>query len=137
MSDVVYDNFKKNVMSGVINLASDAIKVMLVSGYTPAQSTHEFKSSVTGEITGTGYTARGATLANKVVTASGGKGVFDADDVTWAASTITATGAVVYKDTGTDSTSPLVCFIDFLGSKSSSAGNFTISWNAGGIVTLT
>lgn len=138
MADVVYDNFKKNVMNGTLNLASDNITVMLVtSTYTPAQATHEFKSSVTGEVVGTGYTARGAVLSAKSVTASGGKGIFTAANVTWPTSTITARGAVVYEDTGVDATSALICYIDFLADKSSSAGNFTISWNAGGIVTLT
>ncbi len=64
------------------------------------------------------------------------EGVFDADDVTWSTSTITARGAIVYKSTGTAANDLLICYFDFGADKSSSAGNFTITWNAEGIVNL-
>lgn len=138
MADVIFDNFKKNVMNGNIDLDTNTIKVALVtSSYSPSQSTHEFFNQVTDEVTGTNYTAGGATLASAAVTASGGKGVFDANDVTWATSTITARGAVIYKDTGASTTSPLIAYIDFTSDKVSTAGDFKITWNASGILTLT
>lgn len=126
-------------MDGSIDLDTDTIKVALVtSSYTPDQDTHEDFADVTNEITGTGYTAGGAALANKAVTkdTTDNEGVFDADDVTWSSSTITARGAVVYKDSGTASTSWLVCYLDFGSDQSSSSGNFTIQWNAEGILNL-
>jgi hypothetical protein len=140
MADVIYNGFKKNIMNGLIDLDTDTIKVMLVtSAYTPDQDTHEFKSSVTNEVTGIGYTAGGATLANKTVTQDNvdNEGVFDADDVTWATSTITARGAVVYKSTGSDATSPLITYIDFTTDRVSTTGNFAITFGAEGIVNLT
>lgn len=139
MADVIYNGFKKNIMNGGIDLDTDTIKVMLVtSTYAPDQDLHVFISDVTNEVVGTGYTAGGATLASAAVTAdnTANTGVFDAADVTWSTSTITARGAVVYKDTGVTTTSPLVCYLDFVTDQSSSAGNFTISWNASGIVNL-
>lgn len=126
-------------MNGSIDLDTDTIKVMLVtSAYTPDQDVHDYKDDITNEVSGTGYTAGGATLANKTVTQDNtdNEGVFDADDVTWSSSTITARGAVLYKDTGTASTSPLICYFDFGSDKSSSNGNFTIQWNAEGIINL-
>ncbi|MHA1482068.1 MAG: hypothetical protein ACTSQA_01355 [Candidatus Heimdallarchaeaceae archaeon] len=140
MADVIYNDFKKNIMNGNIDLDTDTIKVMLVtSSYTPDQDSHEFKDSVTNEVSGTGYTAGGVELTSKVVSAddTDNEGVFDAADVTWSSSTITARGAVIYKDTGTAATSPLICYLDFGADKSSSNGDFTISWNAEGIVNLT
>ena len=127
-------------MNGSIDLDTDTIKVALVtSSYTPNQDTHDNFDDVTNEVTGTGYTAGGASLANKAVTAdtTDNEGVFDADDVTWSSSTITARGAVVYKSTGTASTSPLICYLDFGSDQTSSSGNFTITWNSEGIVNLT
>jgi hypothetical protein len=62
--------------------------------------------------------------------------VFDADDVVWTSSTITARGAVLYKDTGTPSTSPLICYIDFGSNKSSNGADFTIQWSSSGILKL-
>jgi hypothetical protein len=138
MADVVFDNFKKNIMNGNIDLDTNTIKVALVtSSYTPTQATHEFFNQVTNEVSGTGYTAGGATLASAAVSASEGKGVFDANDVTWANSTITARGAVIYKDTGASTTSPIIAYIDFGSDKVSSGGDFKITWNASGILTLT
>lgn len=139
MADVIYNSFKKKIMDGSIDLDTDTIKVALVtSSYTPDQDVHDFFDDITNEVSGTGYTAGGASLANKAVTQdnTNNKGVFDADDVTWSTSTITARGAVLYKSTGTASTSALICYIDFTSDKSSSGGNFTIQWNASGILTL-
>ena len=46
-----------------IDFLSDTIKVMLcTNAYTPAQDTHVFKSDVTNEVTGTGYTAASTSL---------------------------------------------------------------------------
>ena len=139
MADIVYNSFKKNIMNGSIDLDTDTIKVALVtSSYTPNQDTHEDFADVTNEITSTGYTAGGSALANKAVTADNtdNEGVFDADNVTWANSSITARGAVVYKDTGTAATSLLICYIDFTSDKSSSTSDFIIQWNTEGILNL-
>lgn len=139
MADVIYNNFKKLIMNGGIDLDTDTIKVALVtSSYTPDQDTHDFFDDVTNEVVGTGYTAGGASLANKAVTADNtdNEGVFDADDVSWTTSTITARGAVIYKSTGTASTSALIAYLDFSTDKVSTAGTFTIAWNAEGILNL-
>jgi len=139
MADVIYDSFRRDIMNGSIDLDTDTIKVMLVtSSYTPSQTAHTKKSDVTNEVSGTGYTAGGSTLTTASVTAdtTNHKGVFTADNVSWSSSTITARGAVIYKSTGTDSTSPLICYLDFGSDKVSTSGTFTISWNASGILTL-
>lgn len=140
MANVIYNSFKRDVMNGSIDLDTDTIKVMLVtSAYTPDQDAHDKRDDVTNEVTGTGYTAGGATLANKAVTADNtdNEGMFDADDVTWASSTITARGAVLYKSRGgASSADELICYIDFGSDQISSSGNFTITWNAEGIINL-
>lgn len=84
-------------------------------------------------------TAGGATLANKSVGYTGGTNVtkVDADDVTWSSSSITARIAVLYKDTGTASTSPLIGYVDFGEDKTSDSGNFTVQFDSAGIFTLT
>jgi len=139
MADIVYNNFKKNIMNGNIDLDTDDIKVALVtSSYTPNQDTHEDFADITGESTGTGYTAGGETIANTTVTTDTGddEGVFNGDDVTWASSTVTARGAVIYKDSGTPATSWLIGYLDFTTDQSSSSGDFTIQWSAEGILNL-
>lgn len=126
--------------SAPINWSSDTIKVALAtSTYTPSQDTHDFFNDVTNEVTGTGYTAGGATLASKTATYTSGTNTcaFDAADTSWTTSTITARYAIIYKSTGTASTSPLIGYVDFGADVSSSGGTFTITWDAAGIFTLT
>lgn len=125
-----------------IDFDSDTIKVALLSSsYTPNQDTHDYWDDVsTYQVTGTGYTAGGATLANKSVTYTSGTNVtkFDADDVSWTSSTITARYAVIYDDTpATNATKPLIAYIDFGSDQSSSSGTFSIVWDAAGIFTTT
>lgn len=140
MADVIYNAFKKYIMNGSIDLDTDTINVMLVtSTYTPDQDTHEFRDDITNEVSGTGYSAGGSALAGKAVTADNtdNEGVFDANDVSWSTSTITARGAVLYKARGgASSADELICYIDFGSDKISTAGTFTIAWNAEGILNL-
>lgn len=121
---------------------SDTIKVALVtSSYTPNQDTHDYWDDVVAnEVSGTGYTAGGATLGSKTATYTSGTNVtaFDAADVSWTTSTITARYAVIYDDTpGTNATKPLIAYVDFGSDQSSSAGTFSVVWNASGIFTTT
>jgi len=139
MADVIYNSFKQKIMDGSIDLGNDTIKVALVTAsYTPDQDNHEDFADITNEVSGTGYTAGGATLSNVSVTKDNtdNEGVFDADDVTWSNSTITARGAVVYKDSGTPATSWLIFYKDFGSDYSSVAGDFKIAWNSEGIVNV-
>ena len=122
-----------------VDWGTDTIKVMLcTSTYVPSQTAHQYKSSVTNEVTGTGYTAGGATLASKTEAIAGQVKTFDAADTTWSTSTITARYAVVYDaQTGVDATSPLLAYVDFGADVVSSAGTFTITWDAAGIFSIT
>lgn len=141
MANVIYNRFKSGLLAGDFDLdtGGNTIKVALVtSTYTPDIDTHEDFADITNEVTGTGYTAGGETLASQAVTkdTTDDEGVFDAADVTWSTSTITARGAVVYKDTGTPATSLLICYFDFGSDQSSSSGDFTITWNSEGIINV-
>lgn len=137
MADVIYTSFKRDIMNGAIDLDTDTIKVMLVtSTYTPSAS-HAKRSDITNEVSGTGYTAGGTAIGSPTVTNVSTNGVFDGNDVSWTTSTITARGAVLYKSRGGASTADeLICYLDFGTDKVSTAGTFTISWNASGILNL-
>lgn len=124
-----------------IDLIDDTIKVMLAtSTYAPNQDTHDYKNDITNEVSGTGYTAGGATLANDTFNYTAGSNLwtYDADDVSWASATFTCRYAVVYDNTpATDATRPLIEYQDFTGDQTVTAGTFTIQWNASGIFTIT
>lgn len=120
---------------------SDDVKVMLVSSaYAPNQDTHDYLDDVRAfEVTGTGYTAGGAAIANRTATydAANNVLVLDGDNVTWANSTITARYAVIYDNTGaSDAARPLIGYMDLISDQASNAGNFTIEWDAAGILRL-
>lgn len=139
-ADVIQNSFKKFIMDGTIDLDTDTIKVALLnSSHTQDQDTYDYFNDVSAnEVTGTGYTAGGATITTPSVTQNNtdNVGVFDGDDVTWASSTITARYACIYKSTGVASTSPIIAILDFGSDQSSSAGDFTIAWGANGILRL-
>ena len=138
MVDVIYNELKKSLLNGDVDWDSDTIKGALVtSDYSPNQANQDNFDDVTNEITGTGYTAGGKNLSNKTVTTNNAnQGVADADDLSWSAATFTARGVVLYKDTGTPSTSKLIAYIDFGQDKEVDAGDFVVQWNASGILTL-
>ena len=135
MANVIYNSFKKSIGDGTIDWDTDTIKVALVtSTYTPDIDTHtDFSTHITNEVVGTGYTAGGATLTGNAVTVDtvNDWAEYDANDVTWTTSTITARGAVVYKSTG-----ELISYVDFGSDKISSAGDFKITWHADGVFKL-
>lgn len=140
MPNAVFNSFKRDIMNGSIDLDTDIINVMLVtSTYVPNIDLHTKRSDITNEVVGTGYTAGGQALAGKVVSAENASdaGKFTATNTTWAASTITARGAVLYKARGGLATADeVIAYIDFVTDKTSSAGDFTVQWNANGILTL-
>lgn len=142
MASKLYGQFVQQAFNKEIDWDSDTIKVALVTNaYTPDQDAHNyFDDVVANEVTGTGYTAGGNTLANKTNTYDSATNVIklDADDVTWASSTITARYAVIYDATpATNATRPLIGYVDFGSDQSSSNGNFTITWDSTGIVRVT
>ena len=141
VSAKLYGNFFNSLGNKEIDLNSDTFKVMLTtSTYVPDQDLHNYKDDVTNEVTGTGYTAGGATITNPAFSYTTGTNVFkwDGDDVSWASSTITARYAVIYDDTpATDATKPLIGYVDFGADVSSSSGTFSITWSASGIFTVT
>jgi len=140
MADIIYNAFKKYLLNGSVDLDTDAINLSLhTSSYVPDQDAHDYFDDVTNEVVGTGYTAGGQALANKAVTQDNtdNEGVFDADDVVWTTSTITARYGVLRKARGgASSADELIACLDFGTDKTSTAGSFTVAWNAEGILNL-
>ncbi len=125
-----------------IDYDTDDIKVMLcTSTEVPDQDTDDYIDDArANEVSGTNYVANGASLTSKTVTYTAGTNthVLDAADTTWASSTITARIAIIYDFTpASDATRPLISYQDFITDQSSSGGDFTIEWNASGIIEIT
>jgi hypothetical protein len=85
--------------------------------------------TTTNEVAASGsYTLGGGTLSKVTPTSSGTTALTDFADLSFTTATITAFGALIYNDTATGN--PAVAVLDFGGSKSSTAGTFTIVFPA-------
>ena len=116
--------FKEDLMSPGANLEANTLKLAL---YTNAATLNENTTAYTTsqEVSGTGYSAGGATLTNVAVTTDGNVAIFDADNVAFANSTITAQAALIYNNSNSNSA---ICVLDFGGDKSSTNGTFEIQF---------
>lgn len=138
-----YNSAKKKILDNDIDFAADTIKCTLHTSYTPNIDTHDNWDDVSGTEygTGSGYTAGGVTLGSKTVTVdtTNDQADVDAADIAWTGlgplSPATPSHAIIWKDTGTPSTSALICYIE-LGTTATNGSNYTIALNAGGLFTL-
>jgi 3D (Asp-Asp-Asp) domain-containing protein len=131
--------FLRDMLSTYIG--GKTLKAMLVgSGYTFDPGTHEFRSSVTSEVAGTGYTAGGVALTGVTVLAldtANNRVQLDAADADFGTVTLTGvTGLVVYVDTGSAATDRIVGVHTFA-AQAPNGVPFTYAWNAAGIGYLT
>lgn len=136
----IYNNAKELLLLGDLSLDSDTLKIALLdNGYTPNIDTDVYWDDINAnEVSGTGYTAGGVTLSGKTVTQDNAndRAVFDAADAVWAGLDIgTPAWAVLYKDTGNPATSPLIAYWQ-LGTTATTGGDYTLQFNASGILTL-
>lgn len=128
MANALYDLGRKAFLDGSIAILTDNIKVVLVdvADYTVNLATHQYLSDVAAA----GRVATSGNLASKASTA----GVFDAADVTLTAVTGDPSEALVlYKDTGSAATSPLIAYIDTATGipVTPNGGDITITWDNG------
>lgn len=136
----ILNTAKKKLVDGTFDLDTHTWKVALLTTAVSlsASTTVDTYAEITSQVTGTGYTTGGATLSGVTVTGTSTV-TFDANDVTWSASTITAKYAVIYSDTATSK--DILGYVDLdtasgSATVSSTAADFTITWNASGIFTL-
>jgi hypothetical protein len=88
-------SFKKELLQGVHDFDTDTFKIALYLSSANIDSTTAVYTPI-GESSGTGYTAGGGTLVNIGVTLSGTTAYASWEDFTWANSSLTASGALVY-----------------------------------------
>lgn len=138
MASGVYNQLKGDVLKKLIDLAAagDTIKVALMNDtYTFDPDDDVWADVSAKEISGTGYTAGGATLANQAVTVDDANDLakWDGDDVSWTNATFIAYHAVIYDVTAGNR---LIDSFDFGGAQQVSGQTFTLEFHADGITTL-
>lgn len=131
ITSAICNSYKQEILEGVHGSA-DTYKVALyTSSATLDASTTAY--SVTNEVSGTGYTAGGATLANFASGLSGSTAYITFDDVQFTSSTITARGCLIYNSSQSNKA---VAVFDFGSDVSSVSGTFTLDLPAGGASSL-
>lgn len=105
MSNALYTKFKERLLKAQIDLSTQPVKAVLVKNtYAPVIASHEFLTDIQAHVANTAQALAGVTVAG---------GVFDANDVTFAAvGADTHKAIVLYVDTGVAGTSPLVLYLD-------------------------
>ena len=123
-------SFKQELMEAKHNFLASGGNTFNLALYTSSATLGAATTaySATNEVSGTGYTAKGAALTNVNPTTSGTTAFTDFADLTFSSSSITARGALIFNDTA--SGDPAVCALDFGADKTSSSGDFTIQFPA-------
>lgn len=128
MANALFDKARQRFLEGQFNWTTDTIKAVLVDTgtYTPNLTSHEFLSDISG---GARIATSGA-FASKTTTG----GAADAADVTFTSVTGASIEAIViYKDTGSDATSPLIAYIDTATGLpiTPNGGDIIVTWDNG------
>lgn len=138
-STKMYGKAVQSAFNKEIDWDSDPIQAVLCSStYQPNQDTHQYASSLGGELSGGGY-ARVA-LTSKTVTYTAATNVvkLSAADITFPALTGTFRYLVILDDTGNAATSPLISYADFGADQTASAQDVTfVVDSANGLVSVT
>ena len=120
-------SFKVEVLNGVHNFSADTFKLAL---YTDSATigADTLIYTTNNEVVGTGYTAGGNTLTVSVTPVSSGTTAYVSfANTSWASSTITARGALIYNSSQSNKA---VAVLDFGADKTTSNSVFTITFPA-------
>ena len=105
--------FKKEILEAVHNFKNTGGSTFNLALYTSSASLGAGTTAYTtsNEISGTGYTAKGAALTRVDPSNDGTTAITDFTDLTFGSSTLTARGALIFNDSA--SGDPAVCALDF------------------------
>ena len=128
MANTLYDFARQRFLEAQINWMSDVIKVILVDSgaYTAQTSVHQYLS----DIPTSARIAGPVTLTAKSTTG----GAADAADITFTAvSGASIEAIIIYVDTGTEATSPLIAYIDTATGLpiTPNGGDIIVTWDNG------
>lgn len=128
MANTLFDYARQRFLESQINWMTDTIKCILVDtgNYTVQTSTHQYLS----DIATSARVTSPVTLTAKATTG----GAADAADCTFTAVSGSSIEAIViYKDTGSESTSPLIAWIDTATGLpiTPNGGDIIITWDNG------
>jgi len=121
-------SFKKALLDGEMDFSANTNQSYKIALYTNSASLDATTETYTtsNEASGTGYTPGGVALTiSTAPTTSGTTAYLSFSNATWANSTITARGALIYQTGGT---TPAVAVLDFGSDKSTSGTTFQVTF---------
>lgn len=120
-------SFKVQLLNAQQNFTSNTFKMALYTSSASLDATTTVYTT-SNEVSGTGYTAGGNTLAVSVApTSSGTVAYVSFSDTSWFTSTFTARGALIYNASQSNAA---VAIFDFGSDKSVVGGTFTVTFPA-------
>ena len=140
MANIISNVFKDQLLKGNHNFQSggNTYKLALYTSSRTAAAT-DTVFDTTNEASGTNYDSGGNTLTNNGVTggASATTAFIDFQDTSFATVTVTARFAQIYQSSGgaNSASANAVCWLDFGGDFTTTAGTFTIQFPAAGTST--
>lgn len=131
ITTAICNSYKQEILEGV-HASTDTYKIAL---YTDAAtlSADTTAYSATNEVSGTGYTTGGATLSGYTSGLNSSTAYITFSDPSWANSTITARGCLIYNSSKSNKA---VAAFDFGANVVSVSGTFTIDLPAAGATAL-
>lgn len=128
MANTLYDFARQRFLEAQLNWMTDTIKVILVDtgAYTPQTAVHQYLADIpiSARIAGP------VTLTSKTTTG----GAADGADVTFTSVTGASIEAIIiYSDSGTEATSPLIAYIDTATGLpiTPNGGDIIVTWDNG------
>lgn len=137
MADGLYTKGLEQLGLGNIDLEGDTIKLApMATSYTPNYNTDQFWSDVSASLA-SGATAITLTSLTFDIDTGNSRVEFNSADISESNQTFSTDKFIIYKDTGVDSTSPLIACIEFTeGTLSPVDGTFAVTVNAEGFFSL-
>ena len=125
-------SFKSELLGGTHDLDTDSLKLALIKAspagtYGAATTNYSDVTGNSDEATGTNYTTGGQVLDSATISVDGTTAIVDFADEVFANVTTSADGCIIYN---TAAANAAICVIDFGGTVSATAGDFTVEFPA-------
>ena len=131
ITTAICNSYKQEILEGVHSSADTYKLALFTSAATLGAATTAY--AATNEASGTGYTAGGVTLSGLSTGLASGTAYLTFSDPSWASSTITARGCLIYN---ASKGNKAVAAFDFGADVTSTNGTFTVDLPAAGASSL-
>ena len=128
-TNAIANSFKGQILRAIHNFTISTGNTFKLAMYTTAATLGASTTSFTtaSQVSSAGYTSGGKALVNSGVKVSSAIAITNFSNVSFTGVTLSARGALIYN---TSATNKAVCVLDFGGTKTATAGTFTVQFPA-------